>query len=173
MLLPFMPKGKIWARGVVLGYWRKGVVFHKDGTISSILDYFVNIYVDNCSVSLWTGKSYSVNCMYDLIQTMFGRKRFVKQLCILASFGVRINLFFTFWVVWFYFFFCQMRNQIGFSGFDFWILVDMRTTSAKMCANNVKLLWELLTCLTFSSLIFLKCHFVFSHDIVVHFGYWH
>lgn len=36
----------------MLGYWRKGVVFHKDGTISSILDYFVNIYVDNCSVSL-------------------------------------------------------------------------------------------------------------------------
>lgn len=141
MLLPFMPKGKIWARGVVLGYWRKGDVFHKDGTITSILDYFVNIYVDNC-LSLWTGKSYSVNCMCDLIQTMFGRKRFVKQLCILASFGVRINLFFTFWVICF--FFCQMRNQIGFSGFDFWILVDMRTKSAKICANNVKLLWELI-----------------------------
>lgn len=128
----------------MLGYWRKGVIFHKDGTISSILDYFVNIYVDNCSVSLWTGKSYSVYCMCDLIQTMFGRKRFVKQPGILFPLGFESICFSLFGLSGSFFFFWQMRNKIGFSGFDFWILVDMRTKSANMCANNVKLLWELI-----------------------------
>lgn len=111
MILPFMAKGKIWVRGVVLGYWRKGVIFHKDGTISSILDYFVNIYVDNCSVSLWTGKSYSVYCMCDLIQTMFGRKRFVKQLGILFPLGFESICFSLFGLSGSFFFFLANEKQ--------------------------------------------------------------